>query len=212
MSKHRDAIDYAQLALLAAQTKIQSDIASGISELRDLEVTKQRKAETLSRLRHSLIMAEQVLDQMEEDGGVEQYPQNRWVGVQYALNALGKQGIVPPDRFDDFAEKDRAVRLEKRFQQVAAKARSLMNDEQWRDAQSCWQYMTEERDLLFLIEARRQAETQEAWKAKISTLEQMIAAKKSTLKAFPKPRGFAIFTGAFGGVMFLGGVVLATRS
>ncbi len=209
MRKDRDAIDYAQLALLAAQTKIQSDIASGVSELRDLEIAKQRKAEMQSRLRQSLIKAEQIVDDMEEDGGVEQYPQNRWVGVQYALNALGKQGIVPPDRFDELADKDRAVRLRKRFQQVAAKARSLMNDEQWRDAQSCWQYMTEEQDLRFLVEARRQAEAQELWKAKISTLEQMGTANKSALKAFPKPMGFAVFTGAFGSIMFLGGVLLA---
>lgn len=208
MSKDRDWLDYTQLGLSAAQVYKLSELASDVSQLRDLAEANEKKAALQTHLRQTVMITEGIADSMEEDGGVETYPQNRWVGVHFTLEELKKHGVVPPTRFDSWEDRDRAQRLEQRLKQIAKKAWSLMDEAKRRDAERCWQYMVEEPELGRVLRLHSDAEELEADKKRLQEVEARIKAQVTATPHVITLRGMARL-----GLWFLGisipGVLLA---
>lgn len=172
MREDRDWIDFTQLGLSAVQTHRLGQISSEISHLRELEEAREEKAAKLNSLRNMVLRVEEIIEALEEDGGVERYPQNRYVGAQFLLSETKKHGILPgseqqkerrmggiiipeqqaPLEFESFEDKLRQRNLEKRLKAICDKALTVMTDEQKQGARLCWQFMREDTSLAGLIE------------------------------------------------------------
>ncbi len=183
-------MDYAQLGLSAVQTaslaKISSQMSGMAGELsnmrlaaeaqaqmvRDAQEKAASKARWLSQMRQMVWLTEQFLAKLETESQQQAAHQRSFVYSLQVEDTLKTAGVIPPDRLDDWADKDRVGALMKRIEEFRAKLANAMGEDQRREAELCWRYMQEDEELDRLIENRSNLEKREAeLRAKLGNLE-----------------------------------------
>lgn len=180
MSKDRDWVDYAQLGLFAVQAASLAHIsgqmggmASELSNmrmaaeaqahiLRDAQQEEAAKARRLSQMRQMVWLAEQFLNKLESESRQQGGLQRGYVYSLQIEDTLTTAGVIPPDRFDDWADKDRVGAFTKRIAGFRERLAGSMTEAQRGEAELCWRYMKEDEDLSRLIETRSDLEKRQA--------------------------------------------------